>query len=179
MNVKAARLSVPVSTSDHIEGRADAPVTLVEYGDYECPHCGHAYPIVKRIQARLGPALRFAFRNFPLSEAHPHALAAAEIAEAAALQDKFWPMHDALFEHQTALDDQHLAQYARSLDLNVAKLQAALRSDAPKERVRADFMSGVRSGVNGTPTFFIDGLRFDGDWTNEDAFVEALQSSVS
>jgi len=178
VNIKEPRLSLPVSADDHSEGRADAPVTMVEYGDYECPHCGHAYPIIKRVQARLGPALRFVFRNFPLSEAHPHALAAAELAEAAATQGKFWPMHDTLFEHQTALDDHHLAQYAKSLDLNLAKLKATLESDEPKQRVRSDFMSGVRSGVNGTPTFFINGSRFDGNWTDEDEFVEALQSAA-
>ena len=178
MNIKEPRLSVPVNANDHSEGRDDALVTMVEYGDYECPHCGHAYPIIKQVQARLGPALRFVFRNFPLSEVHPHALAAAELAEAAAAQGKFWPMHDALFEHQTALDDHHLAQYARSLDLNLAKLKATLESDEPKQRVRSDFMSGVRSGVNGTPTFFINGSRFDSNWTDENVFVDALQSAA-
>jgi len=178
VKIKEPGLAFPVSANDHSQGRADAPVTMVEYGDYECPHCGHAYTIIKRVQARLGPALRFVFRNFPLSEVHPHALAAAELAEAAAAQGKFWPMHDALFEHQTALDDHHLERYARSLDLNLPKLKATLGGNGPKERVRSDFTSGVRSGVNGTPTFFINGSRFDGNWTDEDELAEAIQSAA-
>lgn len=167
-------LTPPVGENDHAQGAADAVVTLVEYGDYECPYCGEAYPIVKQIQERLGDRLRFVFRNFPLAQAHPHATAAAEVAEASALQGKFWEMHDMLYENQDALGAADLQRHAKALDLNVATLDAALRSGAPSQRVQADFRSGVRSGVNGTPTFFINGHRFDGDWTNEDAFVEAL-----
>ena len=165
--------------NDHAQGKADAPVTLVEYGDYECPHCGRAFPIVKRLQARLGAPLRFVFRNFPLAEAHPHATAAAEIAEAAALQGKFWEMHTVLFTHQQALEAADLQNYAEKLDLDIDKLAAALQSGAPAERVRADFQSGVRSGVNGTPTFFINGLRFDDDWTDEAAFAAALTAATA
>src|SRR5262249_30128700 len=102
------QLKLPVNDEDHVQGAADAPVTLVEYGDYECPHCGVAYPIVKRMQARLAGLMRFVFRNFPLAESHPHATAAAEVAEAAALQGRFWPMHDTMFEHQNALSTHHL-----------------------------------------------------------------------
>src|SRR5512132_3360495 len=102
---ETAVLSVPVSADDHAQGPPDAPVTLVEYGDYECPHCGRAYPIVRKVQLRLGDRLRFVFRNFPLSEAHPHAEHAAEAAEAAGTQGKYWEMHDTLFEHQQALGD--------------------------------------------------------------------------
>jgi protein-disulfide isomerase len=115
-----------------------------------------AYPIVQRIQARLGNRLRFVFRNFPLAEAHPHATAAAELAEAAALQGKFWEMHDLLYEHQRALDPAHLQAYVRKLALDVEALQAALQSGAPDKKVAGDFRNGVRS-VNGTPTFFING----------------------
>src|SRR5579862_4735515 len=104
-----ARLTLPVTSRDHADGAADAAVTLVEYGDFECPHCGRAYPIVKAVQRELGHRLRFVFRPFPLAESHPHAQHAAEAAEAAAAQGAFWPMHDALFEHQQALDDAHLA----------------------------------------------------------------------
>jgi protein-disulfide isomerase len=163
----AGRLAPPVSDRDHVAGPPDAAVTLVEYGDYECPHCGRAYPIVKRVQQRLGERLRFVFRNFPLNEVHPHAERAAEAAEAAGQQGKFWEMHDLLFERQRALDDDSLLAYAEELELDVAAFAAALESGELEERVRGDFMSGVRSGVNGTPTFFIQGKRFDGEWSEE------------
>ena len=167
-------LTTPVSSNDHVEGPADAPLTLVEYGDYECPYCGMAYPIVKRVQARLGKQLRFVFRNFPLAEAHPHATAAAELAEASALQGKFWEMHDTLYEHQRALAPADLERHARKVGLDLDALEAALRGGAPHQRVKADFMSGVRSGVNGTPTFFINGRRFDGDWRDEENLLAAM-----
>ena len=171
-------LAPPVGPDDHAQGGKDAPMTLVEYGDYQCPYCGMAYPVVQRVQARLGNRLRFVFRNFPLAEAHPHATAAAELAEGAALQDKFWEMHDTLYEHQSALDPSHLQAYARKLGLDLEALDVALQSGAPERRVRADFRSGVRSGVNGTPTFFINGHRFDGDWRDDDVLAEALSSSA-
>lgn len=178
MTRKAGELTTAVGPDDHVQGPADAPVTLVEYGDYECPYCGKAYPIVKRIQARMGDRLRFVFRNFPLAELHPNAAAAAAMAEAAGLQGKFWEMHDMLFEHQRALNSGNLKTYARALDLDRAALEQALERGAPAARVRKDFMSGVRSGVNGTPTFFINGRRFDADWTDEEAFVAALTREV-
>ena len=156
-----ARLSVPVSDSDHIDGPADAPVTLVEYGDFECPYCGQAYPIVKEIQSRLGDRLRFVFRNFPLTQVHPHAERAAETAEAAAAQGKFWEMHDTLFENQRAFEDQDLLRYAEELGLDTETVKTELSEGTHTERVRQHFMSGVRSGVNGTPTFFMNGLRHD------------------
>jgi protein-disulfide isomerase len=174
MTGKDITLRLAVGPDDHAQGRADAPVTLVEYGDYECPYCGQAYPIVKRLQTQLGDRLRFVFRNFPLTEAHPHAAAAAQFAEAAALQGKFWEMHDVLYEHQHALGTNDLLKYARRLDLNMKKLEADLAHKSVAERVRADFAHGARSGVTGTPTFFINGRRFDGDWTDEHAFVAAL-----
>jgi len=172
-----AQLTTKVSDRDHAEGAADAPVTLVEYGDYECPHCGRAYPIVKEIQERLGNQLRFVFRNFPLAELHPHAQHAAEAAEAAAAQGKFWQMHDALFEHQRALDDKHLIGLARSLGLDEARFTSELESHAHQRHVRDDFMSGVRSGVNGTPTFFINGIRHDDSWDLE-TLTDALQAAI-
>lgn len=174
-----ARLRVPAGPHDHSEGVPGAPVTLVEYGDYECPHCRHAYPIVKRIQRRLPDSLRFIFRNFPLAEMHPHATAAAMSAEAAALQNKFWPMHDMLFENQDALEAGDLLNFARKLSLDVGKFEAALQDGAIAERVQSDFRSGVRSGVNGTPTFFINESRFDGDWTNMDEFIAALDAAAA
>jgi protein-disulfide isomerase len=156
-----------VSERDHIRGLASAPVTLVEYGDYQCPYCGAANPIVDEVRRKLGDELRFVFRNFPLTEMHPHAEHAAEIAEAAATHNKFWEMHDLLYAHQDALDDRHLAEYATSLGVPASEVKHALAEHAYLDRVREDFMSGVRSGVNGTPTFFINGVRHDGSYDPE------------
>ena len=172
-----ARLTLPVGARDHAEGPADAPVTLVEYGDYECPHCGRAYPVVKEVQKRLGSKLRFVFRNFPLSESHPHAQHAAEAAEAAGAHGYFWEMHDALFEHQRALDDRHLVEYAASVGVDPTAFEQELRAHTHKARVREDFSSGVRSGVNGTPTFFINGVRFDDSW-DPDTLTAALEAAA-
>jgi protein-disulfide isomerase len=157
-----AKLTLPVGQRDHQQGPETAQVIMVEYGDYECPYCGKAYPIVKEIQRRLGDRLRFVFRNFPLTQSHPHAEHAAEAAEAAAGQEKFWEMHDYLFEHQQALDDTHLVQYADALNLDKETFKREMIEHVHTNRVREDFLSGVRSGVNGTPTFFINGVRHDG-----------------
>ena len=155
-------LHPPVTEHDHTAGPDEAPVTLVEYGDYECPYCGMAYPIVKEIQRKFGDQLRFVFRNFPLKEAHPHALHAAEAAESAGAQGKFWEMHDAIFEHQHALEDKHLVAYAEAIGIDPDRVADDLSNGTYVKRVREDFRSGVRSGVNGTPTFFIEGVRYDG-----------------
>ena len=171
------KLALPVGPRDHAEGPAGAPVTLVEYGDYECSHCGRAYPIVKAVQKRLGKRLRFVFRNFPLKEMHPHAEHAAEAAEAAGAQGKFWPMHDVLFENQGALDDEDLLAYAAELGLDARRTAAELAAHAQAARVREDFLSGVKSGVNGTPTFFLNGRRFDGSWDEED-LVAAIEEEM-
>ncbi len=173
----AAALTLPVGKRDHIRGPADAAVTLVEYGDYECPHCGRAYPIVKTIQKQMGPKLRFVFRNFPLRESHPHAEQAAEAAEAAGAQGKFWEMHDRLFERQFALDGEYLIEYAGDLGLDVARFRTELSSGAYAPRVREDFRSGVTSGVNGTPTFFINGVRHDDSW-EFDPLLAALEDAA-
>jgi formate-nitrite transporter family protein len=159
-----ARLALPVGPRDHMQGSPAAAVTLVEYGDYECPHCGAAFVIVKEIQKLVGDKLCFVFRHFPLTQIHPHAERAAEAAEAAAAQDRFWEMHDVLFEHQDTLSDEYLLRFAIALDLDITRFTRELQSGVHKERVREDFMSGVRSGVNGTPTFFINGVRHDGPW---------------
>jgi protein-disulfide isomerase len=157
-----AALTMPVAEGrDHIQGPAEAAVTLVEYGDYECPYCGAAYPIVKEIQSRLGERLRFVFRNFPITTSHPHAEQAAETAEAAAAQGRFWQMHDVLYENQKRLRDPDLRGYAESLGLDVERFDKDLAEHVHAARVREDFMSGVRSGVNGTPTFYINGARHD------------------
>jgi len=161
-------LILPVSEDrDHIQGSADAPVTLVEYGDYECPYCGEAYPIVKEIQSRMGKQLRFVFRNFPISTAHPHAEIAAEAAEAAAAQDRFWEMHDHLYENQRHLREDDLRSYARAIELDRDMFDKELAEHVHADRVHEDFMSGVRSGVNGTPTFFINGVRYDDSYESE------------
>ena len=173
-----ARLTVPVSQRDHQQGPATAPVTLVEYGDYECPYCGEAYPIVKEIQRRLGDRLRFVFRNFPLTQSHPHAQHAAEVAEAAAAQGKFWEMHDSLFEHQQALDDAHLVHYAAALQLDQEKFEREMTEHIYAPRVREDFLSGVRSGVNGTPTFYINGVRHDDSYALE-TLLAAIEDTMS
>jgi len=157
-------LTIPVGPRDHVMGPADAPITLVEYGDFQCPYCGAAYPIVKQVRAQLGERVRFAFRNFPLTRIHQHAEHAAEAAEAAAAQGAFWQMHDRLFERQFALEDENLAEYARELGLNADRLAGELAAGTHRDHVRDDFMSGVKSGVNGTPTFFINGVRHDGGY---------------
>jgi protein-disulfide isomerase len=172
-----ATLKPPVGPRDHMQGPPDAPVTLVEYGDYECPFCGAAYAIVKAIQERLGDQLCFVFRNFPLTEAHPHAEDAAEAAEAASGQGKFWPMHDMLYENQDALEPEDLVQYARSLRLDLPRFVKELSEHVWAERVREDFRSGVRSGVNGTPTFFINGVRHDGGYDMA-SLLAAIEEAV-
>src|ERR1700682_4059748 len=149
-------LAIPVSDRDHIQGPINAPATLLEYGDYECPACGQAYWVIKAVQEAIGDKMRFVFRNFPLANIHPHAEHSAEAAEAAGAQRKFWEMHDILFENQIALEDEDLAQYAAALKLNVPRFVKELLAGTYAPRVREDFRSGVRSGVNGTPTFFIN-----------------------
>lgn len=162
MSSATSKLILPTAAHDHIQGPIDAPFALIEYGDYQCPYCGEAYPIVKAIQERLGDRLCFAFRNFPLATMHPHAEHAAEAAEAAGEQGRFWEMHDILFENQTALEDNDLAQYAAELGLDAERLMSEVLSGAHTLRVKEDFRSGARNGVNGTPTFFVNGVRYDG-----------------
>jgi protein-disulfide isomerase len=172
-SIPNTKLTVPIEGRDHLQGKISAPITLLEYGDYECPYCGEAYPIVKEIQERLGEKLCFAFRNFPLANAHPHAVHAAEAAEAAAAQGQFWEMHDLLFENQQALEDEDIAQYAATLGLDAKRLIQEISSRLHEARVKEDFKSGMRAGVNGTPTFFINGERYDGP-RDVESFLEAL-----
>ncbi|HET6217049.1 MAG TPA: DsbA family protein [Acidobacteriaceae bacterium] len=167
------KLSIAVSAQDHQQGNPDAPCTLVEYGDYQCPSCGHAYPIIKRVQKHFGKRLLFVFRNFPLTQMHPYAEPAAETAEFAGAHDKFWEMHDLLYENQDRLDDAMLFEQAQKLHLDLAELREALESKEFEPRVRADFSGGVRSGVNGTPTFFLNGQRHDGPY-DFNSLVEAI-----
>ena len=170
-------LSIPVDGDDHVQGTADAHVTLVEYGDYQCPGCGAAYPMVKAILNRLGTKLRFAFRNMPLSEIHPFAEMAAEAAEAAGAQGKFWEMHDGLYEHQAELGSELMSALAKRLHLDVPRFEQDLVSRKFRDHVKRDFMGGVRSGVNGTPTFFIDGARYDGI-LDEQSLETALRQRI-
>ncbi|MGH7969741.1 MAG: DsbA family protein [Limisphaerales bacterium] len=167
------RLAVPVSRRDHIQGPFDAPLTLLEYGDFECPVCGMAYPVVKAVQKNLRDRLRLVFRHFPLTNVHPHSEHAAEAAEAAGKRSAFWPMHDLLFENQEALEDEDLLEYAAALGLDSAVIVAEIEAGAYARRVREDFMTGVRSGVNGTPTFFINEMRYDGSF-DVDSLLAAL-----
>jgi protein-disulfide isomerase len=172
-------LTMPVSEErDHVQGAGDAPLTLVEYGDFECPYCGAAYPIVKEIQRMMGERMRFAFRQFPITTSHPHAEAAAEAAEAAAQQGAFWEMHDRLFENQKRLRDEDLLSYAAELRLDVDRFRRELAEHLHADRVHEDFFSGVRSGVNGTPTFFINGARHD-DSFDIDTLLNALEAAAA
>jgi protein-disulfide isomerase len=158
------KLRPPVGGNDHVQGAATAPLELVEYGDYQCPHCGRAYPIIKRIQTALGQDLKFIFRNFPLSEAHPQAFQAAVATEAAAKQEAFWAMHDIIFENQASLEELPFVEFARTLGLDAERFEKDLDDPVLPEKVDADFASGIRSGVNGTHTFFINGVRYDESW---------------
>jgi protein-disulfide isomerase len=172
-----ATLKAPVTPEDHIQGLENAAATLVEYGDYECPHCAQAYSIIERVQKHFGKGLRFVFRNFPLNQMHPHAESAAETAEFAGAHGKFWEMHDGLFENQERLGVPFYLELAQKLSLSPAELRQSLEEGKYKSRVRADFSGGVRSGVNGTPTFFINGKRHDGPFDYE-SLVEAIEEAI-
>lgn len=171
-----SRLMAPVGSRDHVLGPDNAPVTLVEYGDYECPFCGRAYYIIKQLREEVGDAVRFVFRNFPLTQVHAHALPAAQAAEAAGLQGKFWDMHDLLFENQTALSEEDLLKYAQTLQLSIEKFNRDRRSPLISERIQEDFMSGIRSGVNGTPTFFVNNRRHEGSYELGDLLASVTRA---
>jgi protein-disulfide isomerase len=174
-------LNPPVGADDHILGPTNASVTLVEYGDYECPHCGRAHVVLQTVLSGLGDDVRFVFRNFPLAEVHPHAQVAAEAAESVAVHggnDAFWVMHDALYENQDALETDDLLEYALAAGVEAAIVASDLASGAMTSRVRKDFRSGIRSGVNGTPTFFVNGRRLSRDWTEPVAFAAALHEAA-
>lgn len=157
-------------------GNKNAPVTLVEYGDFECPFCGEAYPILRKIIKEEDGSLRFIFRYFPLGETHPHAIAAAKASEAASLQGKFWEMHNILFENQESLEEEDLVYYAKKLGLNTDRFIADMESEGVEKRVEGDFVSGVKSGVNGTPTFFINGERYEGSYADGE-LAEAIREA--
>jgi protein-disulfide isomerase len=150
-------LAIPVGAGDHVLGPAHAPVTIVEYGDFECPICKQTAPGLKLLRERFADRLRFAFRHFPLEEVHPHAMLAAEAAEAAAAQGRFWEMHDLLFEHQSHLDLKHLHRYAERLELDLSRFGAEMDEHVYVQRVREHIESGRRSHVRGTPGLFLNG----------------------
>jgi protein-disulfide isomerase len=170
-----ATLKVPVTEEDHIQGNLNAPIVLVEYGDYECPACGYAYPIVKRLQQHFGKNLCLVFRNFPLSEAHPHAELAAETAEFAADYQRFWEMHDLLYENQNRFETATFLELAGRLGLATEELNTALDTGTYTDKVQKDFIGGVRSGVNGTPTFYINGERHNDSYEYE-VIVMAIEA---
>jgi protein-disulfide isomerase len=172
-----SRLQTPIDDRDHVIGPEEAPVTLVAYADYECPFCGRAHGVIRQVLRRVGDDVRFAYRHFPLSQLHPHAMLAAQAAEAAAAQHFFWEMHHALYEHQNALGLDELLSYADALGLDVVKFAQELRFQIYLPKVHADFDSGVRSGVTGTPTFFINGERFDMPW-DPDSLATAIKHAA-
>jgi protein-disulfide isomerase len=175
---KSKKLTVPVNIgSDHIRGSINAPITIVEYGDYECPYTGMAYPIIKELMKQFGEQIYFVFRNFPLNDIHPHAQHAAEAAEAAAAQDKFWQMHDYLFEHQKALDDRHLLDYAQKVGLDVDRFRSEMSGHIYAPLVNISLKSGIDSGVGGTPTFFINGQHYE-DSYDFDTLTSFLKKSL-
>jgi protein-disulfide isomerase len=161
-------LRPPITPYDHVRGPADAEVALVEYGDYQCPHCAAAHPHVKLVERQFGRRLCFAFRHFPLNQVHPYAESAAECAEVAAAHSRFWEMHDGLYENQELLGPPLFLELARNLGISDLELSQALTAGTFAPKVRSDFLGGVRSGVNGTPTFFINGRRHDGTYLHQD-----------
>jgi protein-disulfide isomerase len=169
-------LVVPVSERDHSQGPSTAAVTLVQYGDYECPYTRQSTTVVRAIQQQLRDQLRFVFRNFPLTEIHPHALHAALAAEAAAAQGKFWQMHDSIFHHQHTLEDANLEQFAEAVGLELQQYTRAMAEHRALARIEEDVAGGERSGVQGTPTFFINGVLYRGSW-EYDALLAALQAA--
>jgi protein-disulfide isomerase len=161
------KLTPAVGQDDHIQGATNAPIILLEYGDYQCSYCGEAYSIIKFVQKKFDNRLQFVFRNFPLNEAHPDAFNAALVAEAAAVQGKFWEMHDILYEHQDRLDLESLAGYAKEIGMDAHQFERDIHGTALSDKVEQDFESGIRSGVNGTPSFYVNGSKFEGDWSEQ------------
>jgi protein-disulfide isomerase len=167
-------LKIPVTQDDHILGPANAPVTLVEYGDYECPYCGVAYPIVNQVLQYFGPKLLYVFRHFPLTQVHPNAEPAAESAEFAGAHKRFWEMHNGLYENQDRLGPPLLFELAEALGLPQSELRISIATEKNAPKIKSDFLGGVRSGVNGTPSFFVNGRQQEGSFEFAD-FVSAIE----
>src|ERR671914_1179303 len=168
----------PVGTRDHARGPMDAPVTLVKYGDYECPYCGEAHPVLKELQERVGEQVRFVFRHFPLDTVHPRARRAAQAAEAAASQDRFWEMHDLLYERQGQLGEEDLMRYAAELGLDLRRFEEDLTNDHHAWRIEQDRLGGHRAGVRGTPAFFVNGVRYTGT-IDLDGLLAAVEEATT
>lgn len=173
-----AKLTPPVSDQDHLKGDIHAPVILVEYGDFQCPHCGAAYPILKQIEKVYKDKLGFVFRHFPLAEAHPYAQAAAVAAEAAANQGKFWQMHSLIFENQNQLGVEMLLQLAESLNLDMKAFQHDFKDPKLFKKVEDNFESGIVSGVNGTPSFYINGVKYNGSYGYQ-SLTQAIDHAIA
>lgn len=168
-------LRIPVSNKDHIEGNPEARIELVEYGDYQCPYCGEAYQEIKKVQKHLGKDLKFVFRNFPLTDAHQYALGAAIAAEIAGDMGKFWEMHDTLYENQEALEDADIIEYAQQLGLDIDKFESHFSDSKYENKIEDQMEGGLRSGVNGTPSFFVNGQKYEGDYTAQ-SIIEYIRS---
>jgi protein-disulfide isomerase len=178
LHMVGGRLVAPVNENDHVIGSPTAPVTLVEYGDFQCPFCGAAHPIVQEVLRRRQAVVRFVYRHFPLTNVHPYAESTAEAAEAASVRGRFWPVHDWLFEHQDRIDPRSLAAGLDDLGLDGPVIGAEAASHRYLSRVRSDFVGGVHSGVNGTPTFFINGHRHDGGYSSAE-LLRAVDEAAS
>jgi protein-disulfide isomerase len=174
-----SRLRTPINAQDHIIGSAEAKISLVEYGDYQCGHCGYAYPLIKRLLTDYEGYLQFIFRNFPLREVHPMAMLAAMAAEAANFQDKFWEMHDMIYENQEYLSERNLLEFARKLNLNLQQFGRDWQSEEVLSKVENDFESGVRSGVNGTPSFFINEIKLAGYDESYESLADAVEGLLT
>ena len=175
--MSGAQLSIPVGPEDHSRGPLSAKLTIVEYGDYQCPYCGQAYSIMEKLLTTFNDSMRLVFRNLPLVDVHPHAEAAAEVAEAVGRQGKFWEIHDTLFENQSDLSTAALMRYITDVGADVQTVTKDIADGGPRQRVQADLESAIRSGANGTPTFFVNGVRYDGSWMYE-PFAEYLAQVV-
>jgi protein-disulfide isomerase len=171
---ESPRLVLPVSARDHARGPEGAPVTLVEYGDFECPHCGAAYPVLSKVRQQYADRVRFVFRHFPLTNVHPHAQAAAEASEWAAAQGRFWELHDRIYQTQNRLSEPHLLRLAEELQLDADSLARTLKDHLFFSRVKEDFLGGIKSGVKGTPAYFLNEVRHEGDASTLQGSIEAL-----
>ncbi|MDB5141851.1 MAG: DsbA family protein [Mucilaginibacter sp.] len=172
-------LTPPVSGKDHFRGDPDAKIELVEYGDFQCPFCGEAYLVIRQLKFELDDRMKFVYRNFPLREIHPQALLAAVAAEAAGNQGLFWEMHDMLFQNQRRLNRASLVQYAELLGLDMLQFESDLSNISTRKIVLSDYDSGLASGVKRTPTFFINGRKFEEDWRNTDSFLQHIDDTRS
>jgi len=174
---EAVKLKNPITERDHTSGSATAPVTLLEYGNFECIYCGGVYPIIKQVRKLLGDNLRFVFRHFPTIHTHPHSLRAAEAAESAAAQQKFWKMHDELFTHQTALEDRDLSHYARRVGLNLERFTHDMTEHSFLQQIEAEYQRSLfDEHVTGTPTLYLNDVRYTGP-TDLDSFLYAIKLS--